>query len=63
MKDEIYKMLKYSLIGVLNTFIHWVVFFVLYQAEFKQYMCNFSAIYCLVRHKSWLRMVIKSIYV
>lgn len=27
MKDEIYKMLKYSLIGVLNTFIHWVVFF------------------------------------
>lgn len=33
--------IKYSVIGLLNTIIHWVVFLIFYTLDFKQYLCNF----------------------
>ena len=33
--------IKYSIIGLLNTLVHSVVFLIFYNFYFKQYLCNF----------------------
>lgn len=39
---------RYGLIGLFNTAIHWVVFFVLYFFNVKQYLSNFIGFCCAV---------------
>ncbi|MBR9788140.1 MAG: translocase [Vibrionaceae bacterium] len=36
----------YALIGVLNTTIHWVVFYIFYSLSFEQSYCNILAFIC-----------------
>ena len=36
----------YALIGVLNTTIHWVVFYIFYSLNFEQSYCNLVAFVC-----------------
>ncbi|KYQ84574.1 hypothetical protein AWW72_07955 [Acinetobacter sp. NRRL B-65365] len=40
--------IRYGLIGSVNTVIHWVVFFGLYFFDFKQYLSNFIGFFCAV---------------
>ncbi|WP_104483921.1 GtrA family protein [Acinetobacter indicus] len=40
--------LRYSFIGLINTAIHCLVFYILYFFDFKQYICNFLGFSCAV---------------
>lgn len=42
------RLIKYGLIGLINTFIHWSIFGVLYFLGFKQYLCNFIGFFFAV---------------
>lgn len=42
------EIIKYGVIGLINTFIHWLVFGVFYLIDFKQYLCNFLGFFCAV---------------
>jgi putative flippase GtrA len=38
--------IRYALIGLANTTIHWVFFYILYFFEIKQFFCNFIGFSC-----------------
>ncbi|MDM1335413.1 GtrA family protein [Acinetobacter pseudolwoffii] len=40
--------IRYGLIGGVNTIIHWFVFFILYFFEIKQFLCNLIGFCCAV---------------
>lgn len=40
--------LNYSVIGLINTAIHWSIFSVFYYVGLKQYLCNIMAFSCAV---------------
>lgn len=41
-------LVKYGLIGILNTLIHWFIFYCLFYLGVKQYLCNFIGFLCAV---------------